>query len=308
MSKILISGISGFIGSHLAPLLVERGYDVYGLIRYVAGRRLDTQNIKQVFGDPRDAFVINSIIKHVMPDIVVHLAALSPVSASYDHPNEYIDVNLQGTVNLAEACLREVPHFKQFLFASTSETYGNGDSPKIESTPQNPNSPYAISKLAAEKYLLYMKDAYNFPITVLRPFNTYSRKKNYHFVVEHTIMKMLTEKTCRMGDLSPIRDFMYVDDHVSAYLTCLDNSLAIGEVFNFCTGTGVKVEEMVHLVKKLIGFDGEIVFGTIPKRPLDIDVLIGSYEKAEKVLGWNPQYTLEEGLKKTIDFWRNHLK
>lgn len=308
MSKILISGISGFIGSHLAPLLVERGYDVYGLIRYVAGRRLDTQNIKQVFGDLRDAFVINSIIKHVMPDIVVHLAALSPVSASYDHPNEYIDVNLQGTVNLAEACLREVPHFKQFLYASTSETYGNGSAIKTESTPQNPNSPYAVSKLAAEKYLLYMSAGYNFPVTVLRPFNTYGRKRDYHFVVEHAIMKMLTEKTCRMGDPSPVRDFMYVDDHVSAYLACLENPLAIGEAFNFCTGIGLSIKELVYLIRRLIGFEGEIEWGTKPKRPLDIDVLIGSYEKAEKVLGWRPQYTLEEGLTKTIEFWRESIK
>ena len=308
MSKILITGSTGFIGSHLIPKLVEKGHDVWTLERYVTGRYAEPKNVKTVFGDLREHFAIRNIIRQVQPDFVIHLAAISAVSYSYEHPNEIIDTNLVGTINLAESCLREVPNFKQFLFASTSETYGNGDSPKIESTPQNPNSPYAISKLAAEKYLLYMKDAYDFPVTVLRPFNTYGRKSDYHFVVEHTIMKMLTEKTCRMGDVSPIRDFMYVDDHVSAYLTCLNNPLAIGEVFNFCTGTGIKIEDMVYLVKKLVGFDGEIVSGTIPKRPLDIDVLIGSYGKAEKVLGWKPQYTLEEGLKKTVDFWRNHLK
>ena len=110
-----------------------------------------------------------------------------------------------------------------------------------------------------------------------------------------------------MGDLSPTRDLMYVDDHVSAYLACLENPLAIWETFNFCTGKGIKIEELVRLIKKLIGFGGEIEWGTKPKRPLDIDVLIGSYAKAEKVLGWQPQYALEEGLTKTIDFWKESI-
>ena len=305
--RVLVTGASGFIGSHIIPRLIEKGYDVWALERYVAGRYAQSKNVKTVFADLREYFAVKNIISQVQPDIVIHLAALSAVSYSYSHPIEVIDTNLKGTVNLAEACLREVPHFKQFLHASTTETYGNGPTPKTEDTPQNPNSPYAVAKLAAEKYLLYLKDGHNFPVTILRSFNTYGRKRDYHFVVEHAIMKMLTEKTCRMGDLSPIRDFVYVDDHVSAYLTCLENPLAIGETFNFCTGRGIKIEELVYLIKKLIGFKGEIEWGTKPKRPLDIDVLIGSSEKAERVLGWRPQYTLEEGLAKTIDFWRNKL-
>jgi len=306
--KVLVTGASGFIGDHIIPRLEEKGYDVWALERYVTGRYAKSKNVKTVFGDLRDHFSIRNIIRQVQPDLVIHLAAISPVSYSYEHPIEVLDTNLKGTVNLAEACLREVPHFKQFLYASTSETYGNGPDIKTESTPQNPNSPYAVSKLATEKYLLYLKGGHNFPVTLLRPFNTYGRKRDYHFVVEHAIMRMLTLKTCRMGDLSPTRDFMYVDDHVSAYLTCLENPLAIGETFNFCTGMGVKIKGLVHLVKRLIGFEGEIEWGTKPKRPLDIDVLVGSYEKAEKVLGWRPQYTLEEGLTKTIDFWRESIK
>ena len=306
--KVLVTGASGFIGSHIIPRLIEKGYDVWALERYVTGRYAKPKNIKTVFGDLREHFAIRNIIRQVQPDFVIHLASISPVSYSYEHPNEVIETNLKGTVNLAESCLREVPHFKQFLFASTSETYGNGPTPKTENTVQNPNSPYAVSKLAAEKYLLYMNAGYNFPVTILRPFNTYGRKKNYHMVVEHAIIKMLTEKTCRMGDLSPTRDFVYVDDHISAYLTCLENPLALGEAFNFCTGIGIKIEKLVYLIKKLIDFEGEIEWGTKPKRTLDIDILIGSYEKAEEILGWQPQYTLEEGLKKTIDFWRESTK
>jgi len=306
--KVLVTGASGFIGSHIIPRLTEKGYDVWALERYVTGRPAKPKKVKTVFADLREYFAMKNIVRQVQPDFVIHLAAISPVSYSYEHPIEVLDTNLKGTVNLAEACMREVPHFKQFLYASTSETYGNGPDIKTESTPQNPNSPYAVSKLSAEKYLLYLNEGHNFPMTLLRPFNTYGRKRDYHFVVEHAIMKMLTEKTCSMGDLSPTRDFMYVDDHVGAYLACLDNPLAIGESFNFCTGMGVKIEELVHLIKRLTGFEGEIEWGTKPRRPLDIDVLIGSYEKAEAVLGWRPQYTLEEGLKKTISFWMKSIK
>ncbi len=135
-------------------------------------------------------------IREVQPEVVFHLASISPVSYSYDHPNEVLDTNLTGTVNLAEACLREVPHFKHFLFASTSETFGNGPVPKREDTPQAPNSPYSVSKHAAEKYVLYMWDAYKFPVTVLRPFNTYGRRDNTHFLVERMLVQML-QGECR---------------------------------------------------------------------------------------------------------------
>lgn len=307
--KILLSGISGFIGSHLAPLLVERGYDVYGLVRYVTGRRLDIPNIKQVFGDIRDFFVINSIIKNVMPDIVIHLAAFSAVSASYDHPHEFLDTNLQGTVNLSEACLREIPHFRHFLFAGTSEEYGNQAKFPIEENAElRPNSPYAVSKVAADNYLRYMHEAYDFPVTILRPFNTYGRKNDMHFVVERIIYQMLQNSTIQLGDPTAIRDFMYVNDHVNAYLTCLENPKAIGDVFNFCTGYAVSIKELAELLSKLTHFSGEVLWGTIPARPLDINKLFGSYEKAKKVLGWQPKCSLEEGLKKTIEFWKSKLE
>jgi len=307
--RILVTGATGFIGSHLVPRLVERGCDVYSLERYVTGRYVlgQRREVKTVFGDLTEYFTVKRILHEVQPDVVIHLASVSPVAYSYDHPHEVIETNFLGTVNLAESCLHEVPHFKQFLFASTSETYGNGPTPKTEETHQNPNSPYGVSKLACEKYLLYMRDAYGFPVTLLRNFNTYGRKDNTHFVVERTIVQMLQGTTIRLGDPTPVRDFEYVDDHVNSYLTCLDRPEANGEVFNFCTGRGVSIKQIAELIGEITDFKSEIIWHTIPARPLDIKELVGDYSKAKRLLGWEPRFSLEEGLRLTIDFWRNKL-
>ena len=154
-----------------------------------------------------------------------------------------------------------------------------------------------------------MIEAYNFPITILRPFNTYGRKRNTHFIVERVITQMLKGvNEVRLGDPTPIRDLMYVDDHINAYITCLEKSDAsISQIFNFCTGNTIKIDELVEISKKLIGYDGKITWNTIPARPLDIDELVGDYSKSKKLLDWKPKYSLEEGLKLTIDYWRKKL-
>lgn len=306
MSKILISGTSGFIGSHLASKLVEqKDMDLYSLERYVTSRYVlgQSRNIKTVFGDLKDYHAVKQIICEVQPDIVVHLAAISAVSYSYDHPHEVVETNFLGTMNLAEACLHEVPHFKQFLFAGTSEEYGIQEKfPLKEDAELRPNSPYAVSKVSADKYLRYMWDAYRFPVTILRPFNTYGRKDNTHFVVERIISQMLKGKEVRLGSPDSIRDFLYVDDHVGGYLACLENEEAIGETFNFCTRRGTSISQLAEMIRRLTGFKGEVVWNTIPARPLDIKHLLGDYGKAKSLLGWEPKVTLEDGLKRTISY------
>jgi nucleoside-diphosphate-sugar epimerase len=308
--RVLITGGNGFIGSHLIRLLSGSENDVYCLERYVTGRYVlgGQRLVKTVFGDLRDHFAVRKVVREVQPDAVIHLASISAVSYSYDHPIEVLETNFLGTVNLAESCLREVPHFKHFLFAGTSEEYGNQENVPIKETAElYPNSPYAVSKVAADKHLQYMRDAFDFPVTILRNFNTYGRRDNTHFVVERTIAQMLKGKTVRLGDPMPIRDFMYVDDHVNSYLACLENEKAVGEIFNFCTGRGVSIAQLVESIKKLTGNESEVIWNTIPERPLDIAVLVGDNSKAKRILGWEPKFTLEEGLKLTIDLWRNNL-
>jgi len=303
--KILVTGGGGFIGSHLIPKLVELEHDIYSLERYVTGRYIlgKQPKVKTVYGDLRDYFTIRKIIREVQPEVVIHLASISPVSYSYEHPLEVLETNFLGTVNLGESCLRGTYNFKHFLFAGTSEEYGNVGTPIHETAALRPSSPYAVSKVASDKHLQYMRDAYGFPVTILRPFNTYGRKKNTHFVVERIIAQMLTGKTVRLGSPEPVRDLLYIEDHVNAYLTCLNNEKAIGDIFNFCTGRGVSISELVELIRKLSGFEGEVIWNTIPERPLDITVLIGDNKKAEHVLGWKPKFSLGEGLKLTLNYW-----
>lgn len=180
--------------------------------------------------------------------------------------------------------------------------------PIRETAELRPGSPYAVSKVAADKYLQYMHDAYEFPVTVLRNFNTYGRKRNAHFVVERIIMQMLQQKTVTLGDPTPVRDLLYVDDHVNSYITCLEDEKAVGQTFNFCTGHGVSIAQLANQIKELVNFKGEIIWNTIPERPLDVATLIGNNSKAKQLLGWKPKFTLKKGLQLTIDFWKTRAE
>ena len=303
--KVLCTGSTGFIGSHLIPQLENLGYDVWALLRYVTGRRIAGQNVKSVFADIRDPVAVRQAIRLVQPDYVIHLAAISAVSYSYDKPQEVTETNLIGTINLAESCLRELPAFKGFLFAGTSEEYGIQEYHNIpikETARCYPNSPYSVAKHAATNYLEYMRDAYGFPMTVLRPFNTYGRVKNTHFVTERIIIQMLNKvDSVRLGDPTPIRDMMFRQDHINAYLQCLETPDTRGRVLNFCTGVGTSIEDLALKIAELTGYEGTIEWNTIPARPLDIDVLIGDNKRAYIFAGWVPKYDLDTGLTMTIE-------
>ena len=309
MSRVLVTGITGFIGSELIPKLIESKHELYGIARCVTGRTLPIHGINTYFADFRDGFLVRKIIREVQPDVVIHLGAQSRVSESYEHPQEFIETNLVGTINMAEACLREIHNFKQFIFASTSEVFGNnGLTVQIEESPMKPASPYAVSKVGCENYLNYMKEAYNFPTTLMHPYNTFGRTKERHFLIEKTICQMLTQNEIFLIDPKPIRDWMYIDDHVNAYLTCLLNEKAIGESFNFCTGIGMSVNDTVNKIAEILDFGGKINWESSPKRPTESQIIIGDNSKAYKLLNWRPKFTFEEGIKLTIENLKKALK
>lgn len=304
--KVLISGTSGFIGSILAARLSELDHEVYGLERYVTGRYCLGKHpaLKTLYADLNDHWAIQHLIQRLQPDIVVHLASISAVSYSYDHPLDVFQTNCEATVNLAETCMRSDRNLKQFIMAGTSEMYGNQkQNPISESARFYPNSPYSASKASAVTYLRYMWDAYGFPVTIMVPFNTYGRHDNKHFIVERCISQMLNQPkgTVTLGDPNPIRDLLYVDDHVQGYLSVFSQEMALGESFNLCTGVGINIQALTSKIASLTEFQGSILWNTIPDRPLDIQVLVGDNSKVKKMFGWSPKVSLDEGLRRTVD-------
>jgi len=316
--RVLVTGCSGFIGYSLTERLVDKGYNVYGLVRFISSSRKLVDGVQYIVGDLTDYFSIVRALEISRPDIIIHLGAITPVSESFHQPRLYMEVNYFGTINLVEATRKRVENLHLFIYASTSEVYGvQNDFPIRETATPKPDSPYAISKYASENYLLnYMYRAYKFPVVVMRPFNTYGRALvgQKHFVIEKIITSMLEGKeTIEMGNPEAVRDFMFREDHVDAYITVLESSLnsnkyeeIVGEVFNFCTGVGISIRKVFEIIKELIGWDGKVVWYRY-SRPTDIPKLIGSFERAYYVLGWAPRYSIVDGLRRAIDEWKEVL-
>jgi GDP-mannose 4,6-dehydratase len=316
--KVLITGILGFIGSHLANRLVENGDEVYGLVRRVANRNLDVlgnalKDVTLVSGDITDYASTRNALKSANPSVVFHLAALSPVRDSFERPFEYLQANFQGTMNMAHALLElPDPKTRKLIAASTAEVYGiQGEQPLKESLPLKPSSPYAVTKAAGDMYLQMMFNSFDLHGTVMRPTNSYGRKFEKTFMVEYLVTKMLKGETIYVGAPDSVRDYMYVDDHVNAYVLVAKNPKANGQTYNAGTGLGVTNRELAELIAKKVGYDvGKIKFGSYPPgyplRPLvsDQPYLVLDPAKIKKEIGWAPKVDLSEGLDKVIAYFK----
>lgn len=308
-----MTGTTGFIGKALQPKLEERGYEVHTIERYVTGRYgLDERSTKH-YGNLTDYEHVNRIFREVDPDYVIHLAAISPVSFSYDNFMEVTEVNYMASVNLAEAS-RKLSHLDKFIVAGTSEMYGmelqDPNGKLSEQSKLIPNSPYAVAKTAFSMYLTYLYMAFKFPYIELRPFNTYGRHDNKHFFIERVITKMLENPSgnITLGDSTAIRDWMYVDDIVDGYIKALESENSVGNSINLCTGKGYTTEYTANLIASKLGFTGKIEWNSTAPRPLDARILIGDNSKAARLLGWKPKYDLSEGLDKTIEYFKGEYK
>ena len=309
--KVFITGISGFIGQYLSTRLQSNGYTVYGL--YQTEETKDKNDIPEenkFVADLMDKDKIEAIISEVKPDFVIHLAAKTEVALSFDNYIEVSQVNYVGTVILAEANRKLNPNLKLFLMASTMETYGHQDKLDgafTELTEQKPMAPYAVAKLAAEKYLKYMRFAYSFPATMIRQTNAYGRTDNDFFVVERIITQMLSGNVCNLGEPKPIRNFLYIDDLIDLYMAVLTNvDKAKDEIFVTGPDNALTIEELANEIKSILKWDGTINWHTIPQRPGEIFYLNSNPAKAQKVLGWKPKVFLHDGLKKTIKIWETN--
>ena len=321
MVKVLVSGILGFIGSHLAERLVDEGYETYGVVRRVANRSFEVikrilNDVTLVTGDITDYVSIRNAIKTVTPDVIVHLAALSPVRDSFERPFEYQQANLGGTMNVAHAFLElPDPQTRKLVAASTAEVYGlQKNEPLRENSCLKPSSPYAVSKAAADLYLQMMFYTYKLHGTILRPANSYGRKYDVSFMVEYLVTQMLKGETVYIGAPDSVRDYMYVDDHVSAYLLAIKNAKADRQLYNVGTGIGITNKELAELIAQKIGFDpNKIKFRSYPPgypfRPFASDqpYIVLDATKIRNELNWAPQLNLSKGIDKTIKYFRKRL-
>jgi nucleoside-diphosphate-sugar epimerase len=302
--KILITGLSGFIGTHLNKRLAAK-YEIVGLDCNL----LEYNKVRQQ-------------VAAVNPDFIIHLAARTEVEQSFYEQLTFSEINYSGTVNLIESA-KNLSNLKLFIFSSTMETYGwqpasdlirSGDLttpvPAFdEVTPQNPNAPYSVAKVACELYLKYAARAYNFPFTALRQTNTYGREDNNFFVVEQIISQMITNPNeINLGYKDPYRNFLWIDDLINLYETVLDQySDTNGHIF--CTGpdNAISINMLADIIAKKLNWSGKINWDTKPKRCGEIYLLNSTHNKATSMLGWCPTVDLDQGLDKVIKIWQNKL-
>ncbi len=318
---VLITGVTGFIGTHLALKLVKEGYDVYGITKPSVTKNLKRFNsfledVHVINCDVSDFYSTNNVLKKVDPDIVVHLAALSPVRDSFEKPFSYINTNMVGTTNIVQAILKFDEPSKKLIYASTAEVYGEQKtSPTKESAPLNPTSPYAITKVATDMYVRMASSVYGLDTTVMRCTNSYGRKSDTSFFVEYLITNMLAGNKIFVGAPNSVRDYMYVDDHVNAYLKAIQVKHKSGEAFNFGIGKGLTNKDVALMIADLIGYDkNKFVFGQYPPgyplRPIESDqsFIVLDSTKARKTLKWMPKESFDNGIRKTIEYWKNALQ
>ncbi len=311
MKKILITGGTGFIGSHLAEKLVENNSKVTVFDRYNPDYNLGNlknskykNKINFIFGDIRDFDSTNKAIQK--NDIIIHLAALIGIPYSYYSPQAYIKTNLEGTHNVLESVKNN--NKKKLIVTSTSEVYGSADYiPIDEKHPLKPQSPYSASKIAADNLALSYYNSYNLPVIVLRPFNTFGPRQSERAIIPTIINQILRTKnnTISLGNLYPRREFNYVEDICEAYVKTL-KSKKFGEVFNIGNSHEISIYELVKLISKLMNKKIKIKRSKIRFRAKksEVDLLKSDNKKIKKFINWKPKLQgrkgLIEGIKKTI--------
>jgi len=313
--KILVTGSEGFIGSHLTELLVEKGFEVKAFVRYNFENDWGwleeskyKNDIEIYTGDVRDFDSVYDAMKDV--DVVFHLAALIGIPYSYISPLAYIKTNTEGTYNILESGRKL--NLKRIIITSTSEIYGTAQYVPIdEKHPYNPQSPYAASKASADHLALSYYRSFGTPVTIIRPFNTYGPRQSARAVIPTIISQILAgKKQIKLGNLSPTRDLNYVKDIANGFITVGLHENTIGDVYNLGSGQEISIKDLAEKIIELTGKEVEIIGDTQRIRPekSEVERLLSNAEKAKKVTGWEPKYTLEEGLKETIDWIKDNLQ
>jgi len=314
-TRVLVTGSGGFIGSHLTEALVRAGADARALVRYNSRSQwghVDAlppdvrQAVEIVSGDVVDPFLVDRAVAG--REVVFHLAALIAIPYSYVAPQSYLDVNGRGTLNVLEACRRHA--VSRLVHTSTSETYGTAQyTPIDEAHPLQAQSPYAASKIAADKMVESYHRSFGLSATIVRPFNTYGPRQSARAVIPTIITQALTGSRVKLGSLLPVRDLNYVADTVAGFMQVARADGAVGEVINLANGRGITVGDLARRILAQVNPGAEIVTDDQRVRPdaSEVLALIGDASKASRIAGWTPQVGLDEGLRRTVDYLREHL-
>lgn len=308
--RVLVTGADGFIGSHLVEMLVASGAQVRALSQYNSfnywGWLEDVECkslIEVVSGDVRDPHFCKHITQGM--DIVFHLAALIAIPYSYVAPDSYVDVNIRGTLNIMQASKEN--GVKKVIHTSTSEVYGTARYVPIdEKHPLQPQSPYSASKIGADAMAMSFYNAFKMPVVIARPFNTYGPRQSARAVIPTIISQIAAgKKEIKLGDLSPTRDFNYVEDTCRGFIALAECDEAVGKTVNIGSNFEISVGDTLNLIKQIMGSEVKFLTDDQRIRPEGSEVfrLWCDNSLIRELTGFEPNYSIEAGLKKTINWF-----
>lgn len=312
MAIILVTGADGFIGSHLTEMLVKQGHQVKALSQYNSFNHWGwleevdcLDRIEVLSGDVRDPHYCKHITKGI--EIIYHLAALIAIPYSYVAPDSYVDTNIKGTLNICQAALDN--RVQRVIHTSTSEVYGTAQYVPIdEHHPLQAQSPYSASKIAADAMAMSFYNAFGLPLTIARPFNTYGPRQSARAVIPTIITQIADgKKQIQLGDVSPTRDFNYVEDTCRGFIAVAESPKTLGETVNIGSNSEISVGETLNIIKNIMQSDVEFVVDDRRLRPekSEVNRLCCDNTKIKALTGFESMVNITEGLQRTVDWFSN---
>lgn len=309
---VLITGADGFIGSHLTELLLSKGYRVKALAQYNSFNSWGwleeipkNNNLEVITGDIRDPHFCKKITRNM--DVIFHLAALIAIPYSYVAPDSYVDTNIKGTLNICQAA-KENGNIR-VIHTSTSEVYGTAQYVPIdEKHPKQPQSPYSASKIGADAMALSFYNAFELPVTIARPFNTYGPRQSARAIITTIISQIAAgTKEIKLGDLTPTRDFNYVLDTCKGFVQLAECEAAIGKEVNIASNSEISMKDTLNLTKEIMQSDVKFITDDQRLRPENSEVfrLWGDNSLIKELTGFKPDYDIRRGLEETCQWFSN---